>query len=168
MQSQNFAGTALIAGKRKKGLNLRAENLHAVMSIANLVRSSFGPMGLDKLLVDDIGEILITNDGATIVDQLDVKHPASKLIIQLTQLQNKEVGDGTTSVVLIAAELVSTALNLIKHGLHPSTIISGYKLASKEAVSFIKREMTHSISQLGDQVLVNIAKTSINSKVLSM
>ena len=78
----------------------------AALSLANIVKSSLGPQGLDKMLVDDIGDVTITNDGATILKQLEVKHPAAKVLVELAQLQDKEIGDGTTSVVIIAAELL--------------------------------------------------------------
>jgi T-complex protein 1 subunit alpha len=78
----------------------------AALSLANIVKSSLGPQGLDKMLVDDIGDLTVTNDGATILKQLEVKHPAAKVLVELAQLQDKEVGDGTTSVVIIAAELL--------------------------------------------------------------
>lgn len=78
----------------------------AAVSLANIVKSSLGPQGLDKMLVDDIGDVTITNDGATILKQLEVKHPAARVLVELAQLQDKEVGDGTTSVVIIAAELL--------------------------------------------------------------
>ena len=78
----------------------------AIQALANIVKSSLGPLGLDKMLVDDIGDVTITNDGATILKQLEVVHPAAKVIVELSQLQDKEVGDGTTSVVILAAELL--------------------------------------------------------------
>ena len=78
----------------------------AAASLANIVKSSLGPQGLDKMLVDDIGDVTVTNDGATILNQLEVKHPAAKVLVELAQLQDKEVGDGTTSVVILAAELL--------------------------------------------------------------
>jgi len=78
----------------------------AAVSLANIVKSSLGPQGLDKMLVDDIGDVTVTNDGATILKQLEVKHPAAKVLVELAQLQDKEVGDGTTSVVILAAELL--------------------------------------------------------------
>ncbi|KAJ3426782.1 t-complex protein 1 subunit alpha [Anaeramoeba flamelloides] len=168
MKSQFVAGTAIIAGERDSGIRVRQNNLHAVMAVANVIRSSLGPQGLDKLLVDDIGEVLITNDGATILDQLDVKHPAGKLIIQLAGLQDREVGDGTTSVVLIAAELLKGAYDLIIKGIHPTNIITGYRTAAKQAVKFIKENLSKSVEDLGKEVILNCAKTSMSSKIIGM
>lgn len=102
-------------------------NVTAAVAVANIVKSSLGPVGLDKMLVDDIGDVTITNDGATILAQLEVEHPAARLLVDLAQLQDKEVGDGTTSVVLLAAELLKRGQQLhSQQGLHPTTILSGY------------------------------------------
>lgn len=92
---------------------MRTANMTAILAIANIVKNTLGPSGLDKMLVDDIGDITITNDGATILRQLDVEHPAAKVIVQLSQLQDKEVGDGTTSVVILASEMLKKANELI-------------------------------------------------------
>ncbi|KAL7053146.1 hypothetical protein AAHC03_0680 [Spirometra sp. Aus1] len=105
----------------------------AACSIANIVKTSLGPVGLDKMLVDDVGDVTITNDGATILKLLDVEQPAAKVLVQLAQLQDDEVGDGTTSVVILAAELLRNADELISQKIHPTTIISGYRLACREA-----------------------------------
>ncbi len=107
-----------IQGERETGQDVRTQNgikamwylltilVTAVVSVANTVKSSLGPVGLDKMLVDDIGDVTITNDGATILHQLEVEHPAAKVLVELADLQDQEVGDGTTSVVLLAAELL--------------------------------------------------------------
>lgn len=89
------------------------------------------------MLVDDIGDVTITNDGATILKQLEVEHPAAKVIVELSQLQDSEVGDGTTSVVIMASELLRKANELIKNKVHPTNIIMGYKIAAKEACKFL-------------------------------
>lgn len=103
----------------------------AVQAVANILKSSLGPQGLDKMLVNDVGDVTITNDGATILKQLEVQHPAARVLVDLSDLQDQEVGDGTTSVVLIAAELLKRANILVKNGIHPTSIIAGYKLAMK-------------------------------------
>jgi T-complex protein 1 subunit alpha len=109
-----------ILGERDSGQDVRTTNVTAVMSLANIVKNSLGPQGLDKMLVDEIGDVTITNDGATILRQLEVEHPAAKTMVELSQLQDKEVGDGTTSVVIIAAELLKRANELIKQKVHPA------------------------------------------------
>lgn len=138
----------------------------AALAVANIVKSSLGPVGLDKMLVDDIGDVLITNDGATILAQLEVEHPAARVLVDLAQLQDHEVGDGTTSVVIIASELLRRSNALVMSGIHPTTIISGLRTALKEAVRFLKKNMVLKVGDLGDDHLINAAKTSMSSKII--
>ena len=119
------------------------------------------------MLVDDIGDVIITNDGATILAQLEVEHPAARLLVDLAQLQDKEVGDGTTSVVLIAAELLKRGQELIsKQGLHPTTVLAGYRLAVKAAVAYIKKTLLVPVQSLTEDHLLNAARTSMSSKII--
>jgi len=118
------------------------------------------------MLVDDIGDVLITNDGATILAQLEVEHPAARVLVDLAQLQDSEVGDGTTSVVIIASELLRRSNELVKSGIHPTTIISGLRTALKEAVKFLKKNMVLKVADLGEDHLINAAKTSMGSKII--
>merc|ERR1719379_89270 len=155
-----------IQGERTTGQDIRSQNVTAAMSIANIVRSSLGPVGLDKMLVDDVGDVTITNDGATILQRLDVEHPAAKVLVELAGLQDKEVGDGTTSVVIVAAELLKRANELVKQGVHPTAIISGYLKAKKEACKFIAEKITLKSEHLGEESFVNCAKTSLSSKII--
>lgn len=120
-----------VMGERSSGQSVRTENVMAASTLANIVKSSLGPLGLDKMLVDDIGDVTITNDGATILKLLEVEHPAAKVLVDLAELQDQEVGDGTTSVVIIAAELLKNADNLVKQKIHPTSVISGYRWACK-------------------------------------
>lgn len=138
----------------------------AASSVANVVKSSLGPVGLDKMLVDDIGDVTVTNDGATILSLLDVQHPAGKILVDLAQQQDKEVGDGTTSVVIIASELLKRANELVKNKIHPTTIITGYRLALREAIKYINEVLSQSVEKLGTESLINIAKTSMSSKII--
>lgn len=160
--------TALeLNGMRTQGQDVRMANIMAVQALSNIVKTSLGPQGLDKMLVDDIGDVTITNDGATILRQIEVEHPAAKILVELSQLQDKEVGDGTTTVVILAAELLKRAADMIKNRIHPSHIINGYKTAMKHAVKFIEDKLSVSTSNLVENGLVNVAKTSMSSKIIS-
>ncbi|KAF4528222.1 hypothetical protein B566_EDAN014595 [Ephemera danica] len=128
-----IGSTLILGGSRTTGTPVRTQNVMAACSIANIVKSSLGPVGLDKMLVDDIGDVTVTNDGATILKLLEVEHPAAKVLVELAQLQDLEVGDGTTSVVIMAAELLKNADELVQQKIHPTSVISGYRLACKEA-----------------------------------
>merc|ERR1719209_248443 len=107
------------------------------------------------MMVDDVGDVTITNDGATILRLLEVEHPAAKVLVELAELQDQEVGDGTTSVVIIAAELLRNAEDLVKQKIHPTSIISGYRMACKEAVKYIQEHLTYSVESLGEDCLIN-------------
>eukprot|EP01105_Mastigella_eilhardi_P017626 TRINITY_DN4057_c0_g1_i1.p1 TRINITY_DN4057_c0_g1~~TRINITY_DN4057_c0_g1_i1.p1 ORF type:complete len:560 (+),score=198.47 TRINITY_DN4057_c0_g1_i1:43-1680(+) len=161
-----MASVLSIDGERQSGEDVRTQNVMAAQAIANVVKSSFGPLGLDKMLVDDIGDVTISNDGATILKQLEVQHPAAKVLVELADLQDKEVGDGTTSVVLLAAELLSRANALVKKKIHPTSVISGYRLAMQEACKYITDVLAIKNEALPKDVLLNAAKTSISSKII--
>ena len=135
-------------------------------SLSNIVKTSLGPQGLDKMLVDDIGDVTITNDGATILKQLEVTHPAAKVLVELSQIQDREVGDGTTSVVILAAELLKRANELVKQHIHPTSIMAGYRLALKESVNCIQKSLAIKTNSLDRNVLIQCAKTSMSSKLI--
>jgi T-complex protein 1 subunit alpha len=164
-QSRN-AGTLFLGGQKISGQDIRDQNVLATQAIANVIKSSFGPSGLDKMMVDDIGEVTVTNDGATILSLLNVEHPAGKILVDLAQQQDKEVGDGTTSVVLIASELLRRANELVRMKIHPTTIITGYRLALREAVRYMNENISTKVETLGRDSLINIAKTSMSSKII--
>lgn len=162
------AGDSLLAlkGKRLTGQSIRSQNVSAAVAIANVVKSSLGPVGLDKMLVDDVGDVTITNDGATILKLLEVDHPAGKILVELAQLQDAEVGDGTTSVVIIAAELLKAADELVKQKIHPTNVINGYRVACKEAVRYMQENLAFSVEELEKENIIQAAKTSMSSKLI--
>lgn len=120
------------------------------------------------MMVDDIGDITVTNDGATILQKLDVVHPAAKVLVELSNLQDREVGDGTTSVVILAAELLKQANLLIDKNMHSTTVMQGYQLALKRATNYIEKRLQYSVADLQDKDLTNVARTSMSSKIIGL
>ena len=118
------------------------------------------------MLVDETGETTITNDGATILKLLDVKHPAAKLLCQIADQQDYEVGDGTTSVVIFAAELLKGAEELVRQKIHPNSVIAGYTLACKEAVKYIRENLTIPTNEINRESIVNAAKVNFYSETI--
>lgn len=166
MFSAARSDTLFLGGEKVSGDDIRNQNVLAAQSVANVVKSSLGPVGLDKMLVDDIGDVTVTNDGATILALLDVQHPAGQILVELAQQQDREVGDGTTSVVIIASELLKRANELVRNQIHPTTIITGYRLALREAIRYINEVLSQSVTDLGKETIINIAKTSMSSKII--
>ncbi len=156
----------LLDGSRTSGMDVRNANVTAAVAIANIVKTSLGPVGLDKMLVDEIGDVTITNDGATILAQLDIEHPAAKVLVELAQLQDAEVGDGTTSVVIVAAELLKRANALIADGIHPTVVMAGYRIAVKEAVKYIKANLVVQADSLGKDNLISAGMYEVTVFVL--
>eukprot|EP00917_Polyrhabdina_sp_WS-2016_P013519 GHVP01029677.1.p1 GENE.GHVP01029677.1~~GHVP01029677.1.p1 ORF type:complete len:544 (+),score=90.56 GHVP01029677.1:44-1675(+) len=167
MSAADIARRANVVGERKEKRDARVDNVRAVVSVANILRSSLGPQGLDKMIVDEVGDVVVSNDGATILKHIDNKHPAARVLFDVTEHQDQEVGDGTTSVVLLTAELLKRGLKLIELGIHPTVIIAGFKLASKEAATFLKSRYSSTSDSLSRDALLSIARTSLASKYIS-
>lgn len=138
----------------------------AAKAVADLVRTSLGPKGMDKMIVKANDEVIITNDGATILQQIDIMHPAAKMLVDLSKAQDVEAGDGTTTVVVIAGALLQAAMNLLDKGLHPATISEAFLTGSELSVATLK-EMAIPLELSDKESLVKSAVTSLNSKVIS-
>lgn len=141
----------------------RRQNINAMMAITETVRSTMGPKGMDKMLVDSLGDITITNDGAEILDKLDIENVAANMMVNLAKSVDKEVGDGTTSAVVFCAKLLENALELIEQDIHPKPITNGFKLASNKTVEIID-QIAEKISETDEALLKGAAVTSMNSK----
>jgi archaeal chaperonin len=150
-----------------KGNQAQRNNITAAKTIAEIVRTSLGPRGMDKMLVSSLGDVTITNDGATILKEMDVQHPAAKMMVEISKATDNEVGDGTTSTVLLAGSLLSKAEDLIEKGVHPTVIVDGYRMASDRAIEILKEASTK-VDPSDRQILGKIARTSMASKLVSV
>jgi len=148
---------------RTTGKDAQKNNIQAAKIADETVKTTLGPRGMDKMLVSSIGDVTITNDGATILKELDVQHPAAKMLVEVAKTQDNEVGDGTTSSVILAGELLSKAENLLDENIHPTVIIDGYKKASDKAQEVLN-SMAIPVSINDEKALLNVALTSMGSK----
>jgi len=151
---------------QQKGRDAQQNNITAAKLVAELVKSSLGPRGLDKMLVDSLGDVTITNDGATILKEIDVQHPAAKMIVEISKTVDNEVGDGTTSSVVFGGALLARAEELLKKDVHSSTIIEGFQAASEKTLE-LYNDMAEKISPDGREELLKVARTSMESKLIS-
>ena len=148
--------------QRTRGRTAQSNNIAAAKAVADAVRSTLGPKGMDKMLVDSIGDVVITNDGATILKEMDIEHPAAKMIIEVAKTQEQHCYDGTTSAVVLAGELLKRSEDLIEQNVHPTIICEGFRLAAEHAI--------HALDQHGlatendDKMLLEVAKTSLTGK----
>jgi thermosome len=151
---------------RSRGKDAQKNNITAAKIVAEAVRSSMGPKGMDKMLVDGMGDITITSDGHTILKEMEVEHPAAKMMVEVSKTQDDEVGDGTTSAVVVAGELLSKAQDLLDKNLHPTIIIEGYRKAAKKALETLEKIATP-VKPTDRESLKKIAMTSMASKLVS-
>ncbi|MFX1358482.1 MAG: thermosome subunit beta [Promethearchaeota archaeon] len=152
--------------ERKTGKDAQKNNIAAAKAVAEAVRTTLGPKGMDKMLVDSLGDVTITNDGATILDTIDVEHPAAKMIVEVAKTQDDKVGDGTTTSVIISGELLNLAQELMEQSVHPTIIFRGYRKALVKSKEILKTLAT-SINIDDKESLMKVAETSMNSKLIT-
>ncbi len=148
--------------QRTRGQDAQKSNIRAGKAVADAVRTTLGPRGMDKMLVDSSGEVVITNDGATILQEMDIEHPAAQMIVEVSQTQEDEVGDGTTTAAVLAGELLARAEDLLDDDIHPSVVVEGYTAASRLALEAVEEQVLD--VDLDDDVLVQVAESSMTGK----
>ena len=153
--------------KQSRGRDAQRNNIAAAKLVAEIIATSLGPRGMDKMLVDSLGDITITNDGATILKEIDVQHPAAKMMVEVAKATDSEVGDGTTSAVVFAGALLEKAEALIDNDIHPVIIANGYKKASLKAISFLG-EIAQKVEPKNRAILEKIATTTMQTKLISV
>jgi len=151
---------------QQKGRDAQKNNIAAAKLVAELVKTSLGPRGLDKMLVDSLGDVTITNDGATILKEIDTQHPAAKMMVEVSKTIDTEVGDGTTSSVVFAGALLEKAEKLLEKDVHSTVIIDGYQAASEKALELLAK-LAKTVKPDDRESLTKIAKTSMQSKLVS-
>ncbi|KON26266.1 thermosome subunit, partial [miscellaneous Crenarchaeota group archaeon SMTZ1-55] len=150
---------------RSRGLDAQRANITAAKVIAETVKSSLGPKGMDKMLVDGLGDITITSDGATVLKEMDIQHPAAKMMVEVAKTTDDEVGDGTTSVVVFAGALLERAEELINKNIHPTIIVDGYRAAADKTLASL-RELAIPVAPTDRVMLKKAAMTSMGSKLV--
>jgi len=165
--SQQLGGQPILILKegtnRTRGRDAQGMNITAAMAVASAVRTTLGPKGMDKMLVDTIGDVVITNDGVTILKEMDIEHPAAKMMVEVAKTQDDEVGDGTTSAVVIGGELLKKAEGLLEQDVHPTVITHGYRMAAEKAQEFLK-DIAFDVKSTDKTLLKNIAGTAMTGK----
>ncbi|KAI4291780.1 T-complex protein 1 subunit alpha [Pancytospora philotis] len=164
--AQEISANALLTGCEVfSGHNATKRNSASVQKIYESIRTSYGPLGLDKMCIDASGAVLITNDGATILSNMLIEDPAARMLVNLALKQDEEVGDGTTSVVLLAAQLIMAGASLIRENVHPSVVVSGYRMAFSESVRYIKEHVARKLE--GESHISAVVETSMASKIIN-
>ena len=171
MSAQGTQGVPVLILKegtgRSTGKDAQRNNITAAKIVAETVRTTLGPRGMDKMLVSTIGDVTITNDGATIMKELDVQHPAAKMLVEVSKTQDNEVGDGTTTAVLLSGELLEKAEKLLDKDVHPTVIVDGYKRAAEKAIEILDK-LSIPITEKDDAILKQVATTSMYSKGIAV
>ena len=171
MSAQGTQGVPVLILKegtgRSTGKEAQRNNITAAKVVAETVRSTLGPRGMDKMLVSSIGDVTITNDGATIMKELDVQHPAAKMLVEVSKTQDNEVGDGTTTAVILSGELLEKAEKLLDKDVHPTVIVDGYQKAAEKAIEILDK-LSIPIAEKDDVILRQVATTSMYSKGIAV
>ena len=149
--------------QRSTGRDAQRNNIMAAKAVAETVRTTLGPKGMDKMLVDSLGDVVVTNDGVTILNEMQIEHPAAKMIVEVAKTQENEVGDGTTTAVVIAGELLKNAEKLLEDNVHPTIIAKGYKLAADKSQEILNR-IAETVSKDDKDILKKIAITAMTGK----
>src|SRR3990167_7551893 len=149
--------------QRTTGKDAQRNNIAAAKAVAETVRTTLGPKGMDKMLVDSLGDIIVTNDGVTILNEMQIDHPAAKMIVEVAKTQEKEVGDGTTTAVVLAGELLKQAEHLLDDNVHPTVIAKGYRLAAERS-KHILNELAENVTEKDLDILKKIAITAMTGK----
>jgi thermosome len=149
--------------KRTRGRDAQGMNITAGKIVAESVRTTLGPKGMDKMLVDNLGDVVITNDGATILKEMDIQHPSAKMMVEVAKAQDEEVGDGTTTAVVIAGELLKQAEGLIEQNIHPTVISRGYRMANEVSQKVLKH-LAEEVSPKDKETLIKLAMTAMTGK----
>jgi archaeal chaperonin len=150
--------------EREHGKSATSNNIAAARAVADAVRSTLGPRGMDKMLVDSMGDITITNDGVTILKEVDVEHPAAKMLVEVAKTQDQQCGDGTTTAVVLAGELLKRSESLLDQNVHPTIIVRGFQLAVQEAQRLLEKEIGTTVKTDDEAILVDCATTAMGSK----
>jgi chaperonin GroEL (HSP60 family) len=151
---------------QSRGREAQKNNIAAAKLISEIVKSSIGPRGMDKMLVDSLGDVTITNDGATMLKEIDVQHPAAKMLVEVSKTTDNEVGDGTTSAVVFAGSLLEKAEELLDKDVHPTVIVDGYSKAAKKAIEALE-DVAEKVTPNDKEWLVKVARTSMQTKLVS-
>ncbi len=149
--------------ERSKGREAQSNNIMAAKAVANAVRTTLGPKGMDKMLVDGLGDVVITNDGVTILREMDIEHPAAKMVVEVAKTQDDEVGDGTTTAAVLAGELLKVAEDLLEQDVHSTIIASGYRMAADKTAEILKTIVIN-VDENDDETLLKISNTAITGK----
>ncbi|MEM2768818.1 MAG: thermosome subunit alpha, partial [Candidatus Pacearchaeota archaeon] len=146
------------------GKDAQRNNIMAARIVADMVKSTLGPKGMDKMLVDNLGDIIVTNDGVTILEEMQVEHPAAKMMVEIAKTQEAEVGDGTTTAVVLAGKLLENAEKLLDEKIHPSVIVRGYQKAQEKAEEILEKQLSVKITEKDREILKKIATTAMTGK----